>query len=47
MGVLEQGDETMTQWIKCSERMPLELSDESIDDVEVIVTDGKIVGTCE
>lgn len=35
------------EWVKCSERMPLELSDEHISEVEVIVTDGNKVGTCE
>jgi len=35
------------EWIKCSDRMPLELSDEHISEVEVIVTDGTTVGTCE
>ncbi|WP_343552160.1 DUF551 domain-containing protein [Pantoea sp.] len=34
-------------WVKCSERMPLELSDVHISEVEVIVTDGTQVGTCE
>lgn len=35
------------EWVKVSERMPLELSDEHISEVEVIVTDGTTVGTCE
>lgn len=37
----------MSEWIKCSERMPLELSDEHTDAVDVIVTDGEMVGVCE
>ncbi|WP_158238616.1 DUF551 domain-containing protein [Pantoea endophytica] len=35
------------EWVKVSDKMPLELSDEHISEVEVIVTDGKKVGTCE
>ena len=36
------------EWIKCSERMPIELSDRRVfQEVEVIVTDGSVVGTCE
>jgi len=36
------------QWIKCSERLPLDLSDRRVfREVEVIVTDGSVVGTCE
>lgn len=35
------------EWIKCSERMPLELSDERIESIDVIVTDGDFVGVCE
>ncbi|MDU1197742.1 DUF551 domain-containing protein [Kluyvera ascorbata] len=34
-------------WIPVSERMPLQLSDEDVDGIDVIVTDGVIVGTCE
>ncbi|MEY6762917.1 DUF551 domain-containing protein [Kluyvera ascorbata] len=34
-------------WIPVSERMPLQLSDEDVDGVDVIVTDGILVGTCE
>lgn len=37
----------MSNWIKCSERMPLELSDEEVGSVTAIVTDGTIVGTCD
>lgn len=35
------------EWVKVSDKMPLELSDEHISAVEVIVTDGTTVGTCE
>lgn len=34
-------------WIPVSERMPLTLSDYDVDGVDVIVTDGVLVGTCE
>lgn len=39
----------MNNWIKCSERMPLSImeADNGFDSIEVIVTDGVNVGTCE
>ncbi|MET3815368.1 DUF551 domain-containing protein [Pantoea sp. UYEF8] len=38
----------MSQWIKCSERMPIVIEDVRVyKSVEVIVTDGNLVTTCD
>jgi len=38
----------MSEWIKCSDRMPIMMEDVRVyKSVEVIVTDGKLVTTCD
>ena len=34
------------EWIKCSDRLPFELSDDGYRDVECLVTDGSYVSLC-
>lgn len=44
LNVISEGD---MEWIKCSDRMPLEISIETgFRCLDVLVTDGETVGTC-
>lgn len=45
----EQKEAKLNGWIKCSDRMPISKmeADEGFESIDVIVTDGLNVGTCE